>query len=467
MSVWDHLTEARDPAVARIVETVREQSFTGLVGEADVGKSALLHAAVARLSDEFTIVMLDFDGAWSPNRLAWRWARELTRAVIGTVALSHLDALSPEMWPASTRGALLQLPAQLGREVAALAEAPVPPRGVGKPDVLDGPVQATRRLAEQKPVLLVLDHLEAPRAAGLGSPDVADLLWRVRSGGQYTPNLHVLVCTRPPAQDLAAGPDSAYHFHGRWLTLDPPSPEAFSHATLAKIAVCRLAHARTGGHPRATVELLEELQREGGQPRDIDSVIGAVAEHHSDLARRNLQHARSVHRFGAHLLLAIVQGHGPYEATPEIAASEIAPAMTRLHLNGLVRRTGPREWASADPRVAWALGGGRGSKLALLPHHEVPTADAQPDTEGEIAGMRRVSGELTTRQRLILEQLANGRSNAEIAESLGLSVSTVKGHLRNVYRQLGVENRHEAAAAVLDGERRPPYLEDRPTGSAT
>ena len=177
---------------------MQEQSFAGLVGEADVGKSALLHAAVARLSDEFTIVMLDLDGAWSPNRLAWRWARELTRAVIGTVALSHLDALSPEMWPASTRSALLRLPAQLGREVATLAEAPMPPRGVGKPDVLDGPVQATRRLAEEKPLLLVLDHLEAPRAAGLGSPDVAELLWRVRSGGQYTPNLHLLVCARGP-----------------------------------------------------------------------------------------------------------------------------------------------------------------------------------------------------------------------------------------------------------------------------
>jgi DNA-binding CsgD family transcriptional regulator len=452
VSVWDHLTEARDPAVERIVQTVREQSFAGLVGEADVGKSALLDAAVARLSDEFTIVMLDLDGAWSPNRLAWRWARELTRAVIGTVALSHLDALSPEMWPASTRSALLGLPGQLGREVAALAQAPVPPRGVGKPDVLDGPVQATRRLAEEKPLLLVLDHLEAPRAAGLGSPDVAELLWRVRSGGQYTPSLHVLVGTRHPAQDLAAGPDGAYHLQGRWLTLDPPSPEAFSDATLAKIALCRLVHARTGGHPRATIELLEELQREGQHERDIDSLIGAMAERHSDLARRSMQHARSVHRLGAHLLLAITQGLGPYEATPEIAASEIAPAMRSLHLNGLVRRTGPREWASADPRVAWALGAGRGHESTQTAHHGSSTTPlAPPDSEGETASPRHLPGELTTRQRRILDQLADGRTNAEIADTLGLSLSTVKGHLRNAYRQLGVENRHQAAA-VLDRE---------------
>ena len=61
---------------------------------------------------------------------------------------------------------------------------------------------------------------------------------------------------------------------------------------------------------------------------------------------------------------------------------------------------------------------------------------------------RHLSEELTTRQRRILEQLANGRTNAEIADTLGLSPSTVKGHLRNIYRQLGVKNRHDARAVI-------------------
>jgi DNA-binding CsgD family transcriptional regulator len=447
MSVWDRLTQAREPAVERIAQTVREQSFTGLVGEADVGKTALLQAAVARLSDEFTVVMLDLDGAWSPNRLAWRWARELTRAVIGTVALSHLDALSPEMWPASTRSALLQLPAQLGREVATLTEASTPPRGVGKPAVLDGPVQATRGLAEHKPLLLVIDHLEAPLAAGLSSPDVANLLWRVRSGGQYTPNLHLLLSGRPPAQELAAGAKAAYRLDGRWLTLDPPSPEAFSEATGAETQLCEVVDTRTGGHPRATIELLEELQQSALGEREPDSVISRIAERHSDLARRYIQHARSVHRLGAHLLLAIVQGLGPYEATPEIDGSEIAIAMTRLHLNGLVRRAGPREWASSDPRVAWALGAGRGYEFPQAAHHGFSTIPP-PDSDRQIAPLPQLSGELTTSQRRILEQLANGRTNAQIADALGVSLSTVKSHLRNIYRQLGVNSRLGAIAAL-------------------
>jgi DNA-binding CsgD family transcriptional regulator len=270
----------------------------------------------------------------------------------------------------------------------------------------------------------------------------------VRSGGQYTPNLHLLVCTRGPAQDLAAGADAAYRLDGRWLTLDPPSPEVFSDATRADEALCRLVHARTHGHPRATVELLEELQRKDQRLSDIDSLIGAMAERHSDLARRYIQHARSVHRLGAHLLLAIVQGLGPYEATPEIAASEIAPAMTRLHLNGLVRRTGPREWASADPRVAWALGASRSYELTQAAHHGPSIPLAPPDSDEENALPRHLSEELTTSQRRILEQLANGRTNAEIADTVGLSPSTVKGHLRNIYRQLGVENRRDARAVI-------------------
>lgn len=367
MTVWERLTKAREPAVERIVETATEQSFTGLVGEADVGKTALLHAALRRLEQDWTIVTLDLDGAWSPNRLAWRWARELARVVIGGVALSHLTALSPGMWPASTRSALLKLPTRLDREVATLAEAQMPPRGVGKPDVLSAPIQATHRLARQQPLLLAIDHLEAPRAAGLKSPDVGEILWRLRSRGQYSRNLHVLVCARPPAQSIAAGPDAAYRLDGRWLTLDPPSPETFGDATGDDITLCRLAHARTGGHPRATIELLQEILADSAT-RAPESLMGRLVERHSDLARRYLQHARSVHRLGAHLLLAIAQGLGPYGATPEISASEIAPAMTRLHLNGLVRRAGPREWAIADPRVAWVLGGNRSYELTHLEH---------------------------------------------------------------------------------------------------
>ncbi len=45
-----------------------------------------------------------------------------------------------------------------------------------------------------------------------------------------------------------------------------------------------------------------------------------------------------------------------------------------------------------------------------------------------------------------MQLLAAGSTNAEIAERLFLSESTVKQHLRVAYRALGVRNRTEAAA---------------------
>jgi DNA-binding NarL/FixJ family response regulator len=55
---------------------------------------------------------------------------------------------------------------------------------------------------------------------------------------------------------------------------------------------------------------------------------------------------------------------------------------------------------------------------------------------------------LTARQREILQLVARGFSNAQIAKSLFLSESTVKQHLRATYKVLGVSDRKEAARLV-------------------
>lgn len=53
--------------------------------------------------------------------------------------------------------------------------------------------------------------------------------------------------------------------------------------------------------------------------------------------------------------------------------------------------------------------------------------------------------ELTTRERQILELLATGRSNKEIARSLELAEKTVKHYVTNILEKLQVRNRVEAA----------------------
>ncbi len=52
---------------------------------------------------------------------------------------------------------------------------------------------------------------------------------------------------------------------------------------------------------------------------------------------------------------------------------------------------------------------------------------------------------LTTRQSEILMALKGGASNKEIARNLGILESTVKVHLKSIYRQLRVRNRTQAA----------------------
>ena len=59
-------------------------------------------------------------------------------------------------------------------------------------------------------------------------------------------------------------------------------------------------------------------------------------------------------------------------------------------------------------------------------------------------------GELSARQREILEMVVEGLSNAEIAARLYLSESTIKQHLRAVYKVLGVHNRTEAAKTMRE-----------------
>jgi DNA-binding NarL/FixJ family response regulator len=59
-------------------------------------------------------------------------------------------------------------------------------------------------------------------------------------------------------------------------------------------------------------------------------------------------------------------------------------------------------------------------------------------------------GELSARQREILELVVEGLSNAQIAGRLYLSESTIKQHLRGAYKELGVRNRTQAAKTVRE-----------------
>lgn len=59
-------------------------------------------------------------------------------------------------------------------------------------------------------------------------------------------------------------------------------------------------------------------------------------------------------------------------------------------------------------------------------------------------GKTELPASLTTRERMALHLLCEGRSNAQIGWALGIAEKTVRNHVSNLYRKLGVRSRAEA-----------------------
>jgi ATP/maltotriose-dependent transcriptional regulator MalT len=57
---------------------------------------------------------------------------------------------------------------------------------------------------------------------------------------------------------------------------------------------------------------------------------------------------------------------------------------------------------------------------------------------------------LTERERQVLQLIAEGMTNKEIAQELILSVGTVKVHAHNIYGKLGVSGRTQAIAKARE-----------------
>lgn len=75
-----------------------------------------------------------------------------------------------------------------------------------------------------------------------------------------------------------------------------------------------------------------------------------------------------------------------------------------------------------------------------------PAAPAQSQTASDSASLPR----LTERERSILAAVASGLTTAAISRDLWISEHTIKFHLTNIYRKLGVANRAGAVRWALE-----------------
>lgn len=156
------------------------------------------------------------------------------------------------------------------------------------------------------------------------------------------------------------------------------------------------------------------------------------------VARRENQTARSRQKQAE--LLAAVASHGvltPLDAAhvTTCTAIEAARLMDTLASEGALVRLpdgGPTRvpFPRAAPGANWPRG-----EPAPATHGSIPEHDGFAPLPEE---------SLSDREREVLELLAAGRTNAEVAHDLFISIGTVKSHSANIYRKLGAKNRTEA-----------------------
>jgi len=73
----------------------------------------------------------------------------------------------------------------------------------------------------------------------------------------------------------------------------------------------------------------------------------------------------------------------------------------------------------------------------------------EPQVTPALARAGARSETLTGREREILSQVRDGKSNQQIGEALEISALTVKNHVQNILRKLGASNRAQAVALAM------------------
>ena len=141
------------------------------------------------------------------------------------------------------------------------------------------------------------------------------------------------------------------------------------------------------------------------------------------------------------------QAHGDLDTAMHVLSDALALAELGSVIRLFVDEGEPmaRLLAAADHGF---LSGYTGRLLAAF-HAEVPSRGREPSPSAAALGQSLVEP-LSQRELEVLQLIAQGSSNHEIAERLFLALSTVKGHNRVIFGKLGVQRRTEAVARARD-----------------
>ena len=179
------------------------------------------------------------------------------------------------------------------------------------------------------------------------------------------------------------------------------------------------------------------------EARDGAEAVAAVAEHAPDVVLMDLrmpgmdgiEATRQITASGHPArVLALTTFDVDEHVVEALRAGAVGFLLKDVTADGLVEAV--RRAAAGEPVVAPAVLSRMMANFASRP----PAAAAPPPGFGD----------LSEREREVLAMIGAGRSNAEIAADLVISMATVKTHVRHIFAKLDLRDRAQAVVAARD-----------------
>ena len=179
-----------------------------------------------------------------------------------------------------------------------------------------------------------------------------------------------------------------------------------------------------------------------GEARDGAEAVALVAETRPDVVLMDLrmpvmdgvEATRRIVAAGPARVLALTTVDVDQHVVDALRAGAVGFLLKDVTSDGLIDAV--RRTAAGEPVVAPAV-------LARMVDHFATRPPLEPTLP---VGF----DELSAREREVLAMIGAGRSNAEIAEALVISMATVKTHVRHVFAKLDLRDRAQAVVVARE-----------------